>query len=105
MVSASSWIVWQESSWMGSQIISIFSVVLLVPGYPELSSLSTDTRSALKWECHSKTTVWLKECPLKASQGMSRLSVVDLPSFTQNLMQTHCSILPSIADKMKHKVV
>jgi hypothetical protein len=25
-----------------------------------------------------------------------------VPSFTQNLMQTHCSILPSIADEMKH---
>jgi hypothetical protein len=30
--------------------------------------------------------------------------VADLPSFTQNLMQTCCSILPSIADKTKHKV-
>jgi hypothetical protein len=29
---------------------------------------------------------------------------MDLLSFIQNLMQTHCSILPSIADKTKHKV-
>jgi hypothetical protein len=29
---------------------------------------------------------------------------VDLPGFTQNLMPTYCSILPSIADKMKHEV-
>jgi hypothetical protein len=28
----------------------------------------------------------------------------DLASFMQNLMQTHCSILPSIADKMTHEV-
>jgi hypothetical protein len=28
----------------------------------------------------------------------------DLPSFTKNLIQTCCSILPSIADKTKHKV-
>jgi hypothetical protein len=27
-----------------------------------------------------------------------------LPSFMQNLRQTHCSSLPAIADKMKHKV-
>jgi hypothetical protein len=33
-----------------------------------------------------------------------KVSVSDLPSFTQNLMQTHCSILPSIADKTKHEV-
>jgi ribosomal protein L40E len=30
--------------------------------------------------------------------------VVDLPSFTQNLMETHCSILPSIADKTNAKL-
>jgi hypothetical protein len=35
---------------------------------------------------------------------MSRVSVADLPSFTQNLMQTHCLILPSIADKTKQEV-
>jgi hypothetical protein len=29
---------------------------------------------------------------------------VDLLSFMQNLLQTHCLILPSISDKMKHKV-
>jgi hypothetical protein len=29
---------------------------------------------------------------------------VDLLSFVQNLMQTHCSILPSIADKTKEEV-
>jgi hypothetical protein len=32
------------------------------------------------------------------------VSAADLPSFTQNLMQTRCSILPSIADKTKHEV-
>jgi hypothetical protein len=32
-----------------------------------------------------------------------RVLVADLPSFTQNLMQTRCSILLSIADKMKHE--
>jgi hypothetical protein len=33
-----------------------------------------------------------------------KVSVADLPSFTQNFMQTHCSILPSIAGKSKHEV-
>jgi hypothetical protein len=67
-------------------------------------SSSTDTRPALKYECHSKTAVRLKECYPKASWSISTVSVADLLSFTQNLMQTHCSILPSIADKTKHEV-
>jgi hypothetical protein len=29
---------------------------------------------------------------------------VNLPSFTQNLMQTHYLIFPSITDKTKHEV-
>jgi hypothetical protein len=40
----------------------------------------------------------------KASRSISRVSVADLQSFMQNLMQTRCSILPSIADKTKHEV-
>jgi hypothetical protein len=36
-VSASSWIVQQQSSWMSSQIFSTFSVILLVLGRPEHS--------------------------------------------------------------------
>jgi hypothetical protein len=44
-----------------------------------------------------------KEYFPKASQSISRVSVVDLPSFMQNLMQTR-SILPSIAEKTKHEV-
>jgi hypothetical protein len=58
----------------------------------------------LKHECHSKTPVWLKECSPEVSQSISSVSVADLLSFTQNLMQTLCLILPSIADKMKHEV-
>jgi hypothetical protein len=58
----------------------------------------------LKRECHSKTAVQLKECSPQVSQSISRVSVTDLPSFTQNLIQTHYSILPSIADKTKHEV-
>jgi hypothetical protein len=33
-----------------------------------------------------------------------KVPVADLPSFTQNMMQTRCSILPSITDKTKHEV-
>jgi hypothetical protein len=85
-------------------IFSPFFVVLLVLVCPERSSSSTDTRPALKRECHSKTTIKLKECSSKASQSIFMVSVPDLPSFTQNLMQTSCSVFPSIADKMKHEV-
>jgi hypothetical protein len=66
-VFVSSWIVWQRSLWMSYQILSTFSVSLLVLGSPERSSSSTDTQPALKHECHSETTVWLKECSPKAS--------------------------------------
>jgi hypothetical protein len=52
----------------------------------------------------SKTTAKLKECSPKASRSISRISVTDFPSLTQDLMQARCSILPSIADKMKHEV-
>jgi hypothetical protein len=58
----------------------------------------------LKREFHSETAVRLKERSPKASRSISRFSVADLPSFTQNVMQTRCSILPFIADKMKHEV-
>jgi hypothetical protein len=88
---------------MGSEIFSSHSVILLALGRPERLSSSTDTRPALKRECHSKTTVRLKEYSQKASRSISRVSVADLQSFTQNLMQTHCSILPSIADKTRSR--
>jgi hypothetical protein len=65
---------------MSSQILSTFSVILLV--LARLSS-STDTQPALKRACHSKTTVRLKECSPKASRSISRFSVAVLPSFTQ----------------------
>jgi hypothetical protein len=87
-----------------SRIFSTFFVVLLLLGRLESSSSSTDIRPALKRECHSKIAVRLKECSPEASRSITRVSVVDLPSFTQNLMQTRIAILPSIADKMKHKV-
>jgi hypothetical protein len=64
-----------------------FYAVLLVFGLPERSSSSTDTRPAFKHECHSKTAFRLKEHSPKASRSISRVSVADLPSFTQNLMQ------------------
>jgi hypothetical protein len=89
---------------MSSQIFSTFSVILLGLGSPERSSSSTDIHPALKRECHSETALQLKECSPKASQSISRVSVADLPSFTLNLMQTRCLILPSIADKTKHEV-
>jgi hypothetical protein len=86
---------------MSSQNFSAFSVVLLVLGSPEHSSSSTDTQPTLKHECHSKIAVRLKKRSPKASQCISWVLVADLVSFTQNLMQTCCSILLSITDKSK----
>jgi hypothetical protein len=82
----------------------IFLVILVVLDRPGRSSSLTVTRPALKCVCHSETSVQLTECSQKALQSISRISVADLPSFTRNLMQTCCLILPSIADKTKHKV-
>jgi hypothetical protein len=49
-----------------SNFFNIF-VVFLALGRPEHLSSSTDTRSALKGECHSKIAVRLKECFPKTS--------------------------------------
>jgi hypothetical protein len=89
---------------MISRIFSTFSIALLVLGRPGRLSSSNDTQPALKREFHSKASVRLKECSPKASRSISWVSVADLPSFTQNLMQTHCSTLPSTAAKGKHEV-
>jgi hypothetical protein len=79
-----------------------FSVFWPVLGPPENSSSSTEIRLALKRECHSNTAVRLKECSRKASRSISRVSIADLPSLMQKLMQTRYSIWPSIADETKH---
>jgi hypothetical protein len=47
---------------MSFQIFSTLSVVWLVLSRPERLSSSADTQLALKRECHSKTSIWLKEC-------------------------------------------
>jgi predicted HicB family RNase H-like nuclease len=72
---------------MSYQIFSTFSVVLLVLRCSECQSFSADTRPALKHEFHSKTAVWLEECSPKATRSISRVSVANLLSFMQNLMQ------------------
>jgi hypothetical protein len=77
---------------------------LLVLVCPEHSSFSTDIRPALKHECHTKTAVQLHEYSPKASQNISRISVADLPSFTQKFLQTRSPSFLSIAAKTKHEV-
>jgi hypothetical protein len=67
MMSASSWIIQQQPSWMSSSIFSTLFVVLFMLHRPEHSSSSADTQMAMKLECHSKTIVQLKECSAKAS--------------------------------------
>jgi hypothetical protein len=88
------------------EFLNFFNIYCHLPvlGCPETLSSSTDTQLAMERECHSKTTVRLEECSTEASWSISRVSVAGLLSFTQNLMQTRCSILPSIAEKMKHEV-
>jgi hypothetical protein len=83
---------------------STFSVVLLVLRRPERSSFSTETRPALKRECHSKTAVQLEEYSPKASRNISMVWVAHLSSITQNLMQTPRPILPPVAEKTKQEV-
>jgi hypothetical protein len=87
------------------EFLNFFNICcfFLVLGHPECFSFSSDIQPTLKCECHWETTVRLKESSSKAPQSISRVSLVDLQSFTQNLMQTHCSILSSVADRTKHK--
>jgi hypothetical protein len=40
----------------------------------------------------------------KSLRSISGASVADLPSFSQNVMETRFSILPSLAAKEKHEV-
>jgi hypothetical protein len=54
-----------------------------------------------EWILLKKPLSGLKNVPQKPH---AMVSVADLPSFTQNLMLTRCSIFPSIVDKMKHEV-
>jgi hypothetical protein len=63
-----------------------------------------DTRLVLKRECHSKSTVQLKEYSLKAAQSILRALETLLPSFTQNLMEARFLILLYIVEDTKHKV-
>jgi hypothetical protein len=71
----------------GFSNFSAFSVILLLRGCPECSSSSADTQLALKRECHSETTVCLKEYSPKASPSISRVLVMELLSFVENLIQ------------------
>jgi hypothetical protein len=48
-----------------------------------------------------ETAVRLQLRSPTASGSVSRVSLEDLPSFTQNVMQTRC---PSMGDKMKREV-
>jgi hypothetical protein len=57
---------------------------------PEHSSSSTDTQPALKLECHSKTTVWLKECSLNALMK-------NFSGFGNRLTKLHTKL---VADKL-----
>jgi hypothetical protein len=75
-----------------------------VLGLPEGSSTPSNLQQALKREIPFKTAVRLKEYSPKASRSIPRVSVADLLSSTQKLMQTRCLILPFIEDKIKYEV-
>jgi hypothetical protein len=77
---------------------------LLVFDRPERSSSSADNRPALKHECHSKSALRLKECSSKASRSISRVSLADLPSFSQNLVQTRLLEFAIDRSQKKHEV-
>jgi hypothetical protein len=74
---------------MSSRHFSTLSVILLLHDPPECLSSSTDTHPVLKHEYYLNPAVQLKTYSPKASQSISMVSVVYLPSFMQNLKQTH----------------
>jgi hypothetical protein len=51
-----------------------------------------------------RTALQLKVCSPETSEAFQGLRWGDLPSFTQNLMQARCSILPFITDETKHEI-
>jgi hypothetical protein len=59
--------------------------------------LSMDVRPFLNWEYHSNVLDQLNAVPPDACRSISYVSVAVLPSFWQNLMQTHCSLNTSIS--------
>lgn len=92
-------------SQISSAIFTRFFRVVLVCGCSECLSSSTKVWLPLNRECHSKH--WLH--PIAASpyawRSISRVSVADLPNFTQNFTQTHCWCLSFIfqnADNFLH---
>jgi hypothetical protein len=96
---------------MSSRILSAFSVVLLVLDRPERSSSSTDTRPALKRECHSVTVVWLKEWShLKrfgngSTELHAKLDADTLPYFTIHRRQNETRSRKSTLIKTMHVIV
>jgi hypothetical protein len=72
---------------------------LLVLGHPECLLSSTDTQLDLKRECRSKTTVWLKIMFCKSLTKHFKGFGSGFTELPQNVMQTRCSILQSIAEK------
>ena len=69
--------------------------VLLVVGLPDRGLSSTESRPSLNLLCDSKMRGRLKHCSPKAVLNISNVSAPFLPSFTQNLMHTHCFALPT----------
>jgi hypothetical protein len=70
---------------------STVSLVHAVDGRPVCGSLSMDVRPFLNREYHSSVLDGLNTVSLNACCNISYVSVVILPSFWQNLMQTRCS--------------
>ena len=93
---AMSLMVLRRSSCTSRQIVSTFLGVELVEGRPDLSSSSSHILPLLKRACHSKHLTRLVASFLYARRVISKVSVPDLPSFTQNLMFVLCSSFTSV---------
>jgi len=95
-IAAMSLMVLRRSSCTSRRIVLTFLGVELVEGRPDLSSSSSHILPLLKRACHSKHLTRLVASFLYARRVISKVSVPDLPSFTQNLMFALCSSFTSM---------
>jgi len=89
----------RRSSCTSRRIVSTFLGVELLEGRPDLSSSSSDVLPLLKRACYSKHLARLMASFLYARRIISKVSVPDSPSFTQNLMFALCSSFTSMLNR------
>ena len=95
-IAAMSLMVLRRSSCTSHRIVSTSLGVELVEVRPDLSSSSSEVLPLLKRACHSKHLARLMASFPYARRIISKVSALELPSFTQNWMFAVCSNFTSM---------